>query len=116
MKQKLIELIRETDKSTIIVGDRYRKHSDGCQLEMGLEALMKKVKGLSTNWQLQNSHGDMKGMYRKQSSQRTYMHDPWTRTTVWGLPEGVHGGSGTERRGTRGGGESWDNYNSINKI
>ena len=21
-------------------------------------------------------------------SQRTYMHDPWTQTTVWGWPEG----------------------------
>ena len=25
-------------------------------------------------------------------SQRTYMHDPWTRTTVWGLSEGAEAG------------------------
>ena len=24
-------------------------------------------------------------------SQRTYMHDPWTGTRVWGLPEGIGG-------------------------
>ena len=24
-------------------------------------------------------------------SQRTYMHDPWTQTTVWGWPEGSRG-------------------------
>ena len=29
-----------------------------------------------------------KVQHRKQSSQRTYTHDPWTWTTVWGLPEG----------------------------
>ena len=30
-----------------------------------------------------------KAQYREQSSQRTYMHDPQTWTTVWGLPEGM---------------------------
>ena len=25
---------------------------------------------------------------RGRISQRTYMHDPWTETMVWGLPEG----------------------------
>ena len=24
-------------------------------------------------------------------SRRTYMHSPWTRTMVWGLPKGVGG-------------------------
>ena len=36
------------------------------------------------------------------------MHDPWTWTTVWGLPEGVVGTCGG------GQGENWNNYNSIN--
>ena len=27
-------------------------------------------------------------------SQRTYMHGPWTWTTVWGSPEGTGGGAG----------------------
>ena len=32
-------------------------------------------------------------------SQRTYMNDPWTWTTEWGLTEGVRGGlSGGEQR------------------
>ena len=38
------------------------------------------------------------------------MHDPWTWTTVWGLPEGVGGwlcGGGQS-------GKTWDNCNSIN--
>ena len=30
-----------------------------------------------------------KVQHREQSSQRTYMQDPQTWTTVWGLPEGV---------------------------
>ena len=37
-------------------------------------------------------------------SVRTYMQDPWTWTTVWGLPKGV----GVVR------GKNWDNCNSIN--
>ena len=49
--------------------------------EMGEE-----VRGLrSTNRQLQNTHRDVK--YRKWSSQRTYMHDPWTQMMMWVLPE-----------------------------
>ena len=42
-------------------------------------------------------------------SQRTYMHDPWTRTTVQGLTVGVEvlGEGGAK-------GENWDNCNSIN--
>ena len=36
-----------------------------------------------------------KVQYRKWSRQRTYMHDPWTGTIVWGYPEGWgRGGSG----------------------
>ena len=36
--------------------------------------------------------------HRKQSSQRTHMHDPWTWTMVWGLSEGVGGlGQGRQR-------------------
>ena len=31
--------------------------------------------------------GSCKVQHREQSSQRTYMQDPWTWTTVWGLPE-----------------------------
>ena len=40
---------------------RYKEQVDGCQMGEGLGRWMKKVKGLrSTNWQLQNSHGDVK--------------------------------------------------------
>ena len=40
---------------------RYRKHSDGCQRSWGLVCWVKMVKGLrSTNWQLRNSHRDVK--------------------------------------------------------
>ena len=34
---------------------RYRKQTDGCQREW-----VKKVKGLSTNWLIQNNHGGVK--------------------------------------------------------
>ena len=40
---------------------RYREQIDGCQRGRGLGVWVKKVKGLrSTDWQLQNSHGDVK--------------------------------------------------------
>ena len=53
-----------------------------------------------------------KAQCRKWSSQRTYMHDPWTQTMVWGLPKEV-GGAG--QSGAKG--ENQDNYNSIiNRI
>ena len=40
---------------------RYREETDGCQMEGGLGACLKKVKGLrSTNWQFPNSQGDVK--------------------------------------------------------
>ena len=40
---------------------RYTEQTDGCQMGAGLGDWVKKVTGLrSTNWQLQNSHGDMK--------------------------------------------------------
>ena len=39
--------------------------------------------------------------HREKSSQRTYIHDPWTWRTVWGLPEGVGGGDrGGAKNGT----------------
>ena len=40
---------------------RYRKHFDGFQMGGALRGWMKKVKVLrSTNWLLQNNHGDVK--------------------------------------------------------
>ena len=33
-------------------------------------------------------------LQHREYSQRTYMHDPWTWTTVWGLREGVGGEMG----------------------
>ena len=40
---------------------RYREKTDACQKGKGLGGWVKKVKELrSTNWQLQNSHGDIK--------------------------------------------------------
>ena len=42
-------------------------------------------------------------------SQRTYMYDPLTRTTVWGLPEG----RGSWREVGKGG-KIGDNCNSVN--
>ena len=44
-------------------------------------------------------------------SQRSYMNDPWTWTTVQGLTGGA-GVAGWE--GAKGG--NWDNYNSINNM
>ena len=39
---------------------RFREHFDCCQMEGRLEGWVKKVRGLrSTNWLLQNSHGDI---------------------------------------------------------
>ena len=40
---------------------RYRDHFDGCQMGRKLGGWLKRVKGMgSTNWLLQNSHGDVK--------------------------------------------------------
>ena len=40
---------------------RYRKRTDSCQREGGLGDPVKMMKGLrSTNWSLENSHGDVK--------------------------------------------------------
>ena len=41
------------------------------------------------------------------------MHDPWTWTMVWGLPEGWWGLGRWEKAGV---GEEWDNYGINNKI
>ena len=47
------------------------------------------VRGLrSTNKQLQNSHGDIKYSIGNGVAKEP-IHDPWTWTMVWGLPEGV---------------------------
>ena len=40
-----------------------------------------------------------KVQYRKQSSQRAYMHDPWTWATRWGLSEVVRGAGWRRQRG-----------------
>ena len=62
----------------------------------GKEEEMKKYKLVVT----EQSWG-CKVQYRKWSSQRTYMYDPWTWTMVWELPEGVAEGvlSGGRQRG-----------------
>ena len=39
---------------------RHREDIDGCQMEGVLGDWVKKLQGLSTNWQLQNSHEDVK--------------------------------------------------------
>ena len=52
----------------------------------------------------------VKVQHREYSSQRTQMHDTWTRILVWGWPEGV--GVGTKWKG--GSGKNWDNCNSKN--
>ena len=44
-------------------------------------------------------------------SRRTYIHDPWTWTALWGLTTGVGDGLGG-----RGKGENWDNCNRITII
>ena len=41
----------------------------------------------------------------EETSQRTYIQEPWTLTTVWELPEGV--GWGAEWKGAKG--KNWDN-------
>ena len=39
-----------------------------------------------------NSNGGCEVRHREYSSQRTYMHDPWAWTMVWGLFKGLRGG------------------------
>ena len=68
---------------------RYRKYFDGCQMggglgEGGKGEGIKKYKVVVTE---QSRRCEVQR--RESSSQRTYTHDPWSRTTVWGLPEGV---------------------------
>ena len=56
----------------------YGEGFDGSQMGRGYGGVGEEVRGLrSTNRQLYNSHGG-KVHYRKQSSRRTYTHDPWT--------------------------------------
>ena len=70
----------------------YGECFDVCQIGEGFGGMGEEISGLrSTNTYLQNSHRDVQ--YRKWSSQKTYLCDPWTLTMVWGLPEGV-GGAG----------------------
>ena len=49
------------------------------------------------------------GERRERTSPRTYMNDPWTWTTVWGLTVGAGGG-------IRGGGQRWKNWDNHNRI
>ena len=50
----------------------------------------------STNWQVRNRQRGVKGKYRKWRSQRTYMHDPGTRSKEGGCLRawGMLGGGG----------------------
>ena len=60
---------------------------------------VKKVKGLrSTSWWLQNSFGDVKSSIGTRVT-KEHRHDPLTRTTVWGLLEGM-GRAGGGNTGT----------------
>ena len=45
--------------------------------------------------------GEGTGKKSEVTSQRTYMHDPWTRTKVWGLTVGVGGGLGRGGKGRK---------------
>ena len=74
---------------------------------------LRDMQGLrSTNCQVQNRcGGGHVEQYRKWGSQRTYMHDPWTRTK--GEAAGGKGGTGLRRLK----GKNQNNYkNIVNKI
>ena len=61
------------------------QQTDSCQRGGGMRDWMKEGEGIS---------------------QRTYMHDPWTWTTVWGLTVGLGGGLG-------GGGQSREKLGQL---
>ena len=54
----------------------YGEHFDGCQMGEGCGENGWRGEGIKKYEQ--NCHGYCKIQYRKWSSQRTYMHDPWT--------------------------------------
>ena len=70
-----------------------------------------------TDWQLsEGSREWIPDERRKGISQSTYMHDPWTQTTVWWGPEGRGDGGWVE---VGKGAENGDVYNSVsdkNKV
>ena len=60
--------------------------------------------------QAQNRQGEIKNSNRKWRSQRTYVHNQWTRTKWWG---GVLEGKGCREEGDKGGNKT--GTNDINK-
>ena len=76
-----------------------------------LQKIESQAQKRGTEWQL--LRGEVGGWeWMKEGEgirQRTYMHHPCTRTTVWAL---VVGWEGLEREGQRG--KNWDNSNSLN--